>query len=81
MSTCGPSNHHLPRAWVLVWGDVDHSVLFSRVLPAALVSPLIRYTCVALAGVVTEYLRFGEAEGGLGDVEQLDGMFRALQVG
>ncbi|KXZ55411.1 hypothetical protein GPECTOR_3g62 [Gonium pectorale] len=42
-------------------------------------SSLDRYTCVALAGVVTEYLRFGVAEGGLGDVQQLDGMFRALQ--
>lgn len=43
-------------------------------------SSLERYTCVALAGVVTEYLRFGQAEGGLGDVLQLDAMFRALQV-
>ncbi|EFJ50337.1 hypothetical protein VOLCADRAFT_103923, partial [Volvox carteri f. nagariensis] len=42
-------------------------------------SSLDRYTCVALAGVVTEYLRFGVAEGGLGDVQQLDAMFRALQ--
>ncbi|GAX82312.1 hypothetical protein CEUSTIGMA_g9741.t1 [Chlamydomonas eustigma] len=41
-------------------------------------SSLDRYTCVALAGVVTEYLRFGQAEGGIGDVLQLDGMFRAL---
>lgn len=40
---------------------------------------LDRYTCVALAGVVTEYLRFGQAEGGVGDVAQLDQMFRALQ--
>ena len=40
-----------------------------------------RYSCVALAGVVTEYLRFGQAEGGLGDVQQLDSMFKALSVG
>ena len=40
-----------------------------------------RYSCVALAGVVTEYLRFGQAEGGLGDVQQLDSMFKALNVG
>ncbi|KAG1679998.1 hypothetical protein FOA52_007062 [Chlamydomonas sp. UWO 241] len=39
---------------------------------------LDRYTNVALAGVVTEYLAFGQAEGGIGDVLQLDGMFRAL---
>ena len=38
-------------------------------------------SCVALAGVVTEYLRFGQAEGGMGDVMQLDSMFRALNVG
>lgn len=42
-------------------------------------SSLERYTCVALAGVVTEYLRFDVAEGGLGDVQQLDAMFRALR--
>ncbi|MEW5303011.1 MAG: hypothetical protein WDW36_005744 [Sanguina aurantia] len=40
---------------------------------------LDRYTCVALAGVVTEYLRFEQAEGGLGDVQQIDGMYKALQ--
>lgn len=40
---------------------------------------LDRVACVALAGVVTEYLRFGQAEGGLGDVAQLDGLLRALQ--
>mmetsp|Transcript_28374 Transcript_28374/g.80097 ORF Transcript_28374/g.80097 Transcript_28374/m.80097 type:complete len:353 (+) Transcript_28374:176-1234(+) len=36
------------------------------------------YTCVALAGVATEYLQFGVAEGGMGDVQQLDGLLRAL---
>lgn len=41
-------------------------------------STLDRYACVALAGVVTEYLRFGQAEGGVGDVAQLDRMFSAL---
>ncbi len=39
---------------------------------------LSRYSCVALAGVVTEYLRFGQAEGGVGDIMQLDGMFQGL---
>lgn len=39
------------------------------------------YACVALAGVATEYLRFGQAEGGLGDVRQLDALLQALQVG
>uniref|UniRef100_A0A7R9V3J0 Uncharacterized protein n=1 Tax=Chlamydomonas euryale TaxID=1486919 RepID=A0A7R9V3J0_9CHLO len=39
---------------------------------------LDRYSNVALAGVVTEYLAFGQAEGGIGDILQLDGMFRAL---
>lgn len=32
-----------------------------------------RYTCA-------EYVTFGQAEGGLNDVQQLDGMLRALQV-
>ena len=27
-----------------------------------------------------EYVTFGQAEGGLNDVQQLDGMLRALQV-
>lgn len=43
-------------------------------------SSLDRFTCVALAGVAVEALRFGQAEGGLNDVTQLDGMLRALQV-
>lgn len=42
-------------------------------------SSLERYACVALAGVVSEYIRFGQAEGGLGDVRQLDALFSALQ--
>jgi hypothetical protein len=43
-------------------------------------SSLDKFSCVALAGVVTEYLRFGQAEGGVGDVAQLDQLLRALQV-
>lgn len=31
-------------------------------------------------GVMTEYLRFGQAEGGVGDLAQLDRLMRALQV-
>eukprot|EP00877_Chromochloris_zofingiensis_P005161 jgi/Chrzof1/14646/Cz09g10190.t1 len=42
-------------------------------------SMLDKYSCVALAGVVTEYLKFGQAEGGVGDVAQLDRLFQALQ--
>ena len=41
---------------------------------------LDRYSSVALAGVATEYVRFGQAEGGLNDIQQLDGLLRALQV-
>ena len=43
-------------------------------------SSLDRYTCIALAGVAAEYVNFGQAEGGLNDVQQLDGLLRALQV-
>ena len=42
--------------------------------------PPLRYSCVALAGGVTEYLQFGRAEGGVSDILQLDKMFGALQV-
>lgn len=42
-------------------------------------SSLDVYSCVALAGVVSEWLRFGKAEGGLADVQQLDGLMTALQ--
>jgi hypothetical protein len=41
-------------------------------------SSLDIYCCVALAGVATEWLRFGRAEGGLADVQQLDRLLRAL---
>ena len=36
------------------------------------------YACIALAGVATEWLRYGHAEGGLADVQQLDRLLRAL---
>ena len=36
------------------------------------------FTCIALAGVASEVLAFGQAEGGLNDVQQLDGLLRAL---
>jgi len=42
-------------------------------------SSLDKYSCIALAGVATEYLRFGTAEGGTGDVASLDQMLRGLQ--
>ena len=42
-------------------------------------SSLDTYTCVALAGVATEWLRFGQAEGGVGDVAQLDALLAALK--
>ncbi|KAI3436155.1 hypothetical protein D9Q98_002212 [Chlorella vulgaris] len=37
------------------------------------------YACVALAGVATEWLRFGQAEGGMADVQQLDRLLQALR--
>jgi len=36
------------------------------------------HTHVPCSGVVTEYLRFEQAEGGLGDIMQLDVMLKAL---
>ena len=43
-------------------------------------SSLDRYCCIALSGVATEFLLYGEAEGGLNDVQQLDSLLKALQV-
>ena len=41
---------------------------------------LDKYSCVALSGVAAEYLTFGRAEGGLGDVHQLDALLQAIGV-
>jgi len=41
-------------------------------------STLDRFTCIALAGVCTEYLRYGRAEGGVADVAQLDSTLQGL---
>lgn len=42
-------------------------------------STLDLYSCVALAGVATEWLRYGQAEGGLEDVRALDSLLQALK--
>ncbi|THG01322.1 hypothetical protein TEA_002814 [Camellia sinensis var. sinensis] len=39
---------------------------------------LNRFSCIALAGVATEYLLYGYAEGGLADINQLDGLLKGL---
>ncbi|MQL82405.1 hypothetical protein Taro_014888 [Colocasia esculenta] len=39
---------------------------------------LNRFSCIALAGVATEYLLFGYAEGGLADIDKLDGLLKGL---
>lgn len=39
---------------------------------------LNRFSCIALAGVATEYLLFGYAEGALGDINQLDVLLKSL---
>ncbi|KAF5798169.1 putative peptidase M41 [Helianthus annuus] len=39
---------------------------------------LNKFSCIALAGVATEYLLYGYAEGGLSDVNTLDGLLRSL---
>lgn len=43
-------------------------------------SSLDRITCVAVAGVVAEYLTFGHSEGGINDILQLDQLMRSLKV-
>lgn len=37
-----------------------------------------KFTCVALAGVATEYLLYDQAEGGLADIQQLDSFLSSL---
>ncbi|KAL3537976.1 hypothetical protein ACH5RR_001342 [Cinchona calisaya] len=39
---------------------------------------LNRFSCIALAGVATEYLLFGCAEGGLSDISKLDILLKSL---
>lgn len=39
---------------------------------------LNRFSCVALAGVASEYLTYGIAEGGLADIQQLDSLLKGL---
>ncbi|XP_021669591.2 uncharacterized protein LOC110656911 isoform X2 [Hevea brasiliensis] len=39
---------------------------------------LNRFSCIALAGVATEYLLYGYAEGGLADIKKLDMLLKSL---
>ncbi|XP_011078009.1 uncharacterized protein LOC105161869 isoform X1 [Sesamum indicum] len=39
---------------------------------------LNKFSCIALAGVATEYLLFGTAEGGLADINTLDKLLKSL---
>lgn len=39
---------------------------------------LNRFSCIALAGVATEYLLFGYSEGGLTDIATLDNLLKGL---
>ena len=41
-------------------------------------SSLENYSCISLAGLCSEYLKFGKAEGGLADISQLDAMYKGL---
>ncbi|KAF5180745.1 translation initiation factor 3 subunit I [Thalictrum thalictroides] len=39
---------------------------------------LNKFSCISLAGVATEYILFGYSEGGLSDINQLDGLLKGL---
>ncbi|XP_065000671.1 uncharacterized protein LOC103978984 isoform X2 [Musa acuminata AAA Group] len=39
---------------------------------------LNRFSCIALAGVATEYLLFGYSEGGLADIDKLDTLLKSM---
>jgi len=57
-------------------GEFQREVASGRLSSASLDD----FSCIALAGVASEYLRFGRAEGGKGDVVQLDAMLKGLKV-
>ena len=42
-------------------------------------SSLDQYVCIALAGVAVEFVEYGQAEGGLSDIQQLDALLSALR--
>ncbi|KAI3900499.1 hypothetical protein MKW92_035216 [Papaver armeniacum] len=50
--------------------EVDSGKLSSKMLD--------RFSCIALAGVATEYLLYGYSEGGLSDIYQLDSLLKGL---
>ncbi|KAI3979967.1 hypothetical protein MKX01_042621 [Papaver californicum] len=50
--------------------EVDSGKLTSKMLD--------RFSCIALAGVATEYLLFGYSEGGLSAIYQLDSLLKSL---
>ncbi|XP_058213916.1 uncharacterized protein LOC131325603 [Rhododendron vialii] len=39
---------------------------------------LNRFLCIPIAGVATEYLLYGQAEGGLADINKLDMLLKGL---
>ncbi|GER36013.1 stress regulated protein [Striga asiatica] len=57
-------------------GKFNCQVLVSKGKVSA--TTLNRFSCIALAGVATEYLLFGAAEGGLADINTLDRLLKSL---
>ncbi|KAG1365161.1 hypothetical protein COCNU_12G001610 [Cocos nucifera] len=57
---------------------VDFEFLDEVVMGKVSAKMLNRFSCIALAGVATEYLLFGYSEGGLADIDQLDRLLKSL---
>lgn len=77
------SAHTRYRAFAIQAGTVFCDRAFQQEVQSGKVqsTSVDKVTCVALAGVVGEYLKYGYAEGGLNDITQIDQLMRALQVG
>ncbi|KAK1277166.1 hypothetical protein QJS04_geneDACA017804 [Acorus gramineus] len=57
---------------------VDFEFLEEVSMKKRILQMLDKFSCIALAGVATEYLLYGYAEGGLADINQLDNLLKRL---
>ncbi|KAH1242441.1 ATP-dependent 6-phosphofructokinase 7 [Glycine max] len=64
------ANGHVPKAW-------SWSKAFIKEFDPSLYT-LNKFSCIALAGVSTEYLIYGFSEGGLDDIRKLDLLLKGL---
>ncbi|CAN0912154.1 Probable CCR4-associated factor 1 homolog 5 [Linum grandiflorum] len=58
--------------------SLKKSVSSAKFLPRYALMTLSRFSCIALAGVATEYILYGYSEGGLADINKLDMLLKGL---